>query len=477
MHVHPIMPRTHHALPLLLLVLLCACHPGDDGGDELGDVTSASSSESDASSSDTSDITDTGSTSDTGETTDTSSETTDTGDEGLVWPNPDAPANSDPWLVEHHDEITQLRPRVLALNFVNDKSMADMQGLLDTIVAGFAEGSRYHGYDDPNAPELLHFELAYMVDLRDAEVPPNWPYNNSTLYPRENPQDGYWAFDYEQLFGPEFAQRYGIVDPADPAAGPLALCELVERGLVHEVWIYGNADVPDVNAAEVLGIKPFYDLQGQRLDQPLDRCAGNGCFDAEDELPSACTRSLRIGWINATRGPGCYLHSNGHGFEAVGRGGTLPMLRPQFVDFAGFDLDTRYGLPFADWYACPYGPDACLEYPSETSVAWSVPPNMGTIDPYPHCGNVHFAPNARNHYDNPPDVTVQSSCRDWWSTPGGAADPTTTFDTAMLDVYAQYGDCGGPWQVWWMQSWPGLGNDKLDAEGQPLRSWWPYLFY
>ena len=98
-----------------------------------------------------------------------------------------------------------------------------------------------------------------------------------------------------------------------------------------------------------------------------------GCFDAEDELPSACTRSLRIGWVNATRGPGCYLHSNGHGFEAVGRGGTLPMLRPQFVDFAGFDLDTRYGLPFADWYACPYGPDACLEYPSETSVAWSVP--------------------------------------------------------------------------------------------------------
>ncbi|NJK33259.1 MAG: hypothetical protein HC927_13155 [Deltaproteobacteria bacterium] len=126
----------------------------------------------------------------------------------------------------------------------------------------------------------------------------------------------------------------------------------------------------------MLGIKPYYDAQGQRLAQPLDRCAGNGCFDAEDEIPAACTRTLRIGWVNATRGPGCYLHSNGHGMEAVGRGNTLPMLRPQFIDFAGFNLDVRYGLPFSDWYACPYGGD-CLTYPSATSLQWSVPPNSG----------------------------------------------------------------------------------------------------
>ncbi|NJK33260.1 MAG: hypothetical protein HC927_13160 [Deltaproteobacteria bacterium] len=103
---------------------------------------------------------------------------------------------------------------------------------------------------------------------------------------------------------------------------------------------------------------------------------------------------------------------------------------------------------------------------------------FGLIDPYDvRCGNVHFAPNARNHYDNPVGVTVQTTCHDWWSTPGGQNDPRTAFDTSLLDVYAQYYDCGGPWQVFWMQSWPGLGNQKLDPQGQAVRSWWPYLFY
>ncbi|NJK33258.1 MAG: hypothetical protein HC927_13150 [Deltaproteobacteria bacterium] len=231
----------HSKRPLLWLSLasylafLACTEEGRPSGDEVGTSLGTSEDESDADES-----------TDEGDTTDTTTDTTDTGDDGLVWPNPEAPANSDPWLVEHHDEITELHPRVLALNFVNAKSMADMQGLLEQIVAGFAEGSRYHGYADPSAPAVLHFELAYLVDLRDASPPPNWPYNNSTLYPREDPQEGYWSFDYEQLFTEQFAARYGIVDPNDPDAGPLPLCELVERGLVHEVWVYGDADVPDV---------------------------------------------------------------------------------------------------------------------------------------------------------------------------------------------------------------------------------------
>jgi hypothetical protein len=396
-----------------------------------------------------------------------------------VWPNAEAPANSDPWLVEHHDQIVELRPRVLALNFVNARSMEDMEALLDEIIAGFAEASRYHGYDDADAPAVLHFEVAYAVDMRDYDPPPGWPYNNSTRYPREDPVEGYWSFDYEKLFTGEFAAEMNISDPEDPSGAPLALCELVERGLVHEVWIYGDADVPDVNAAEVLGIKPYYDEMGNRLSVPLNRCAGNGCFDGEDLIPESCTRSLRIGWVNNNRGPGCYLHSHGHGVEWMARGPTLPMMKPLFEDFADFNLDTRYQTSFSDWYVCDYAPDPpCLAFPTQSSVAWQALGNDGAIDPYvPRCGNVHFAPNAQNHYDNPATITVQSTCKDWWSTPGGRADPVSSFHSALLDDYAEFNDCGGPWLVFWMQSWPGLDNDKLDAEGNRLKSWWPYLFY
>ena len=40
-------------------------------------------------------------------------------DDVTVWPNVHAPANSDPWLAEHHAQIRELRPRFLVINFAN----------------------------------------------------------------------------------------------------------------------------------------------------------------------------------------------------------------------------------------------------------------------------------------------------------------------------------------------------------------------
>ena len=42
-----------------------------------------------------------------------------TADADLVWPNAESAANSDPWLIANHDRIRLMRPRVLAVNFVN----------------------------------------------------------------------------------------------------------------------------------------------------------------------------------------------------------------------------------------------------------------------------------------------------------------------------------------------------------------------
>ena len=38
-------------------------------------------------------------------------------------------------------------------------------------------------------------------------------------------------------------------------------------------------------------------------------------------------------------------------------------------------------------------------------------------------------------------------------------------------------DCGGGWQVYWRQSFPGLGNQAIGADGRPMKNWWPFLFY
>jgi hypothetical protein len=392
----------------------------------------------------------------------------------VVWPNDESRANSDAWIAENHQEIDRMRPRVLAINYVNARSMEEMTGQLDEMIDIIAEGSRYRGYEDASAPAFLEYELAYAVDLRDAMPPAGWQYNNSTLYPREDPVDGYWGFDYEALFSEEYAAHLGIEDPDAPGTN-LALCEAIERGLVHEVWVYGDADVPDVSAAEMLELKPHYDDNFVRVEGAMNRCAGNGCFDDEDVIP--CSRSVRVAWFNNTRGPGCFLESLSHAFEGMGRKGwtILPYLSRYFPEFAGMRLDEAYGLAVADWYACPYG-EPCLSYPSPTSVTYDVSAEVqGTIESYdPVCGNVHWPPNATQHYDLESTAMVETSCTHYRDGSGG----TITYDGSADAMYAEMApDCMGPFLVWWRQNIPGLDNASVDDDGLAMRNWWPFMFY
>lgn len=399
--------------------------------------------------------------------------------EPLVWPNEESSASSDPWLMNHHGQITQMRPRVLALHFVNWRTMDEMITQLEEVIDAFAEASRYHGYSDPDAEPFLVYEIAYAIDLRDEEPPPGWSYNNSTLFPREDPVDGYWGFDYEQLFTPEFADHYAIADPLDPSRN-LDLCELFTRGLVHEVWVYGDQDVPDASAAELLELKPYYDEDRNRLDYPMNRCAGNGCFDDEDTIPETCTSTVRISWFNNTRGPGCFMENFGHVFESIGAGDPrqIPTLNKDFERFAAFDLDDRYGLPFDSWYFCPYG-EPCLTYETVTSVSYDVSGLTGTIDPYdPVCGNVHFIPNGRQHYDLESPYPVLTTCEGFGLKEDDGTDLLRPFMIASFEDYRDLAhDCMGAYLVFWMQSFPGLDNPATDLEGLPILNWWPYVYY
>ncbi len=393
------------------------------------------------------------------------------------WPNESSKANSDPWIAQHHNQIYVMKPKILALNFTNFKTMPQMRTHMQQVIQALNEGSRYHGYKSPNAPAFLQYELAFAIDLRDTAPPlPPYPYRNSTLYPRENPKEGYWGFDYAKLFTPEFTRLYGIPDPDTPGR-PLSLCELIARGLVHEVWIYMDGDAPDVSAAEILELKPVYDENRRRVSGSMNRCAGNGCFDDEDNIP--CTRAVRIAHMNASRGAGCFLESFSHGFESMAKT-TTPYLTRYFKPFAGFDLNTKYGLGFDSWYGfcrIDVPPYDCLSYPSETSMIYSHPDMTpaGRINDYNAvCGNVHFTPNARNHYDLDSPHTVRTSCSHYRDGSGATED-------FSIDLFRRYDslapDCMGSWLVWWRQNFPGLDNDSLDDQGNPMLNWWPFLFY
>jgi hypothetical protein len=260
----------------------------------------------------------------------------DLGD-ACMWPNQTSFANSDPWISAHHDDLRRMAPRFLAINFANGiglggndntdggpLSAADLDARANAFLAAMQESSRFHGYEDAAAEPFLEPRLFDVVDLQDDNG-----HANSDLFPRGatdeqgRPRVGYW-----RLFQPEFAEHLGVFD--DELGRHLTLGELVARGEVHEVILMANqvdgtpanpVDQVTLNILEVAFVAQAYDAallpiegafvkNGIGYEQQLDEDP-NGPHD--NSMPwSAVGRSLRIYFLNVSRGSGCLQHSLGH---------------------------------------------------------------------------------------------------------------------------------------------------------------------
>jgi hypothetical protein len=411
-----------------------------------------------------------------------------------VWPNSFSKANSDGWLMAHHAEIAELDPKVIVLNFANPATPTMATTLVNSVIAAFAEASRAQGYRNSTNSPQLKYQLAKLIDLRDGvggrpAPPAGYPYDNSTLYPAKGDRPPsydpanppvFGTIDYAALFSAAFAHWYGYPHPSQPGQF-LDLCTLVDRGEVHELWLMASGDKLDAGGAEVLETKPLYTVTGNRIESSAERCAGNGCFDSDVPF---CGRSLRIGFLNYNRGPGCYMESLSHGLESAMNHRVAPSLSEWFARFAGFDLDVRYGLPFSSWYGlgCPTSPATpCLYYPTSTSAHIVKSDLDRTLEPFDAvCGNVHYPPNGQSDYDINNAAIVESSCADFGghSGPGGVDQQALVKSNDWMVPYGTLaGDCDGPFLVWWWQNMPSYNSGKTFADGRPMQSVWPFLYY
>jgi hypothetical protein len=198
-------------------------------------------------------------------------------------------------------------------------------------------------------------------------------------------------------------------------------------------------------------------------------------------------RSLRIYFLNASRGVGCLAHSLGHEFEyrynesKIYSPGTAhdglsinPYMQPLFRAFADFDMDSRYGVSFTSLYAGgdDYSYSSCTD-----GVCESLVHSTGTVADYrPVCGNTHYPPGAVRGYDYTPEDAVWSSCENFGK-PNGQAEE---FDSGKWDYITSDStidsDCGGRFLTYWYQNMPGLNNDAMDG-GIPIKNWWPFMYY
>ena len=385
-----------------------------------------------------------------------------------VWPNQTSRANSDPWLIEHHDSIRQMRPRLLLVNFSQEQKPEHLAKLASGIIAAIAEGSRYHGYKDSNAPVFLDYKIFKFIDLRD----PDKQKGNSSSLPTKPGVTNTFNVDHNKFFSEEFAPNYAVRDPKDSSRF-LRLDELVDLGYVHEVWFFIET-TPDVIAYECIEEKPLYDENFVRQPGKFVQ-AGNG-GDPDQKWTG---RSVRLGFVNPTRGVGCFMESLSHSIEGTADGGAIPYFTKYFQEFSGRNLKDRFKLPFDSFYAL-WGSTNGVEYPDENTAIIKRHGKSYTLTNYlAYGGNVHFPPNGRRDYDLENTAPVLSTIEDWriGSGPEGKDNAMPWTNQRFAQYRSLAPDCMGAWLVYWRQNFPGLHNKQKDDHQKPMKNWWPFLFY
>src|SRR4051794_32727061 len=319
-----------------------------------------------------------------------------------------------------------MRPRVLVVNYVH--GFNEPRPLLNRLIAALRESSRWQG----RGPAFLEYEIAEIVDLTEPRGPLD---RNSGQFPRE--PNGL-HLDYAAMY---------------------AQAGLAEREDINEVWLL--ADHTDHTWPwETVEVKRSYAHAG------YERYAGNS---GEHTAPWI-GRSLRILFVNFARGVGCAMESLGHSLERMATCGAIPYYERYFREYAGLDLDRRFGLPFESLYQ-----RSPVDYPTPTTLRYPSKWRRARLEGYVAAGgNVHFMPNGRFDYDLDGGDPVRSTI-ETWRQPG--SEPAL-WTPAVLDRYRDLApDCMGRWVVYWRQNMPGLDNTARDDDGRPMKNWWPFLFY
>jgi hypothetical protein len=310
--------------------------------------------------------------------------------------------------------------------------------------------------------------------MRDNPVPASRQKRNSAWFPYKPKGTSGQNCDYSRFYSDAFARFYGFQHPDDHTRY-LNLHELINAGLVHELWFFALHDDRG-SPLETIEIKQYYDEKCRPIPDKHGP-AGNG----HDETIPWSGRSFRITFLNARRGIGCGMENLGHALEGMAHYNFCPYYRQYFYEFAEFDLNERFPqLPANSLYPMLWGEGNHAEYPDKTTMVIQSKGATYRVEDYiARGGNVHFPPGARRHYDLESPFVVKSTIENYRLRNGAdGQDRALDFDAQQFKQYADIApDCMGQWMVYWRQCMPGWDNGAVDDDGQPMKNWWVFLFY
>jgi hypothetical protein len=347
--------------------------------------------------------------------------------------------------------------------------------LIQRHIDGLANATSFHKYSNAAAQPMVVYQLLKVVK-------------------GTSPDYASWN---TQAFADSAIQ---IKDPKDPSGPNLTLCQLFEKGIINEVWCMATQN--QTKCGETQEGKVVYTNADPPVKASPQRIvsASNG-DDITRSLP--CKVSTRVIDFNTSRGVGCHQHAMGHGWERYMDAGAIPLLKKQAARFLNWDLNTRVGAPFSNFYgACNSNGSQltdCILWDSQIAVhnGPSAAKTFNITDMSAGCGNAHFYANTTGTYSydaNTPDPSVLSSCEHYGLHDGtGGKDMTTPYTNKMTDdlAKAQQGggcmagspycstddDCGGHGTSYLYQSFPSYGTLSKNDDMTAMHNWWVYLFY
>ncbi len=384
-------------------------------------------------------------------------------DDLTVWPNKKSYTNSDKWLIQNHERIRILYPRLLVIDFYNKKSEAYCREFVNKVIHAFSEGSRYQAFRDSSSQPQLVYKITKYINLRDGS-------GKDISEMRPHKADG--SFNEAAMFEDGFAPHLGYRN-ADNTRW-LRLGELFDNGIINECWV-----VAPNTLYEVQGRARKYD-SAFNFTGKYNECL-NACYDF-GKAGRQTSVTIRLGEINVDRGVGCATHAFGHAIERMALD-DIPYFGKVANRFFNFDLDSRYGAPFSNQYACPYyvKPPECFNYYGKTIITVNNYLPSWTFNNWGEgCGNIHFPINGRYQYDYNNTQTIKCTCENYGKKNGpDGKDKQHDYNASLVQRWntSAYNDCGGEFVMYLRQNMPGYNSGAFDDDGNPMKSWWPFYYY
>ena len=201
-----------------------------------------------------------------------------------------ASANSDDWLVQNHDKISQLRPRVLAIDIGNT---ANATTLIQRHIDGLANATSFHKYKNAAAQPTVVYQL---VEDRAGPRGPSTNYTDVELAGVRRQQH------------PDEGSRGS--DRPEPDVVPAVREGRHQRGLVH-----GQQNQTKCGETQERS-------QSTTPTAREGRRPSSSARPTATRSPTSVARSRAHHRLQLGRGAGCHQHAMGHALGALhGRAG------------------------------------------------------------------------------------------------------------------------------------------------------------